>query len=170
MPSIVIRFINSKGLISRLITGETFSFMDHCEMLSRDGQSWIGAHAWTGIEARPLNWADKGLIWERRYALDVAQEKYDRAMAYMDACIGIQYDYRGIIGMLLRRRKMYSTDRKDCSQFATETLSSGYVKGTLMQGAGLDVLNVLPAYTWRISPEVLHLSPLFIGECFYRFG
>ena len=160
MNTLVIRFINSKGLISRLITGETFSLMDHCEMLSRDGQSWIGAHAWTGIEARPLNWADKGLIWERRYALEVKRERYDVAHAYMDACIGIKYDYRGILGMMLRRRKMYSTDRMDCSQFMCNWLMA----------AGLQPLNVLPEFTWMVTPEMLHLSPILIGKCFYRYG
>jgi hypothetical protein len=133
--------------------------MDHCEGLSRDGQSWIGAHAWTGIEARPLDWADKDLLWERRYSIPVTDAQYKLAMAYMEASIGVKYDYRGILGMVLRQRKMYSTDRMDCSQFMCNWLMA----------AGLFPLNVLPMATWMVSPEMLHLSSLFIGKCVYRF-
>lgn len=154
MPNLVIRFINTKGIISRLITGETFSLMDHTEGLNRAGDAWVGAHAWTGIEARPLDWADKDLIWERRYSIPVTDAQYKLAMAYMEASIGVKYDYRGILGMVLRQRKMYSTDRMDCSQFMCNWLMA----------AGLYPLNVRAAYTWMISPESLHLSPLFIGR------
>jgi hypothetical protein len=170
MQTLTIRFINSKGFVSRLITGSTFSLMDHCEMLSRDGQSWIGAHAWTGIEARPLDWADKDLLWERRYAISMTDEQYGRAQTYIESSIGVKYDYRGILGIVLRRRKLYSTDRKDCSQFGTETLSSGYLNGKLLTAAGLRPLNVLPEYSWMVTPEMLHLSSLFIGRCVYRLG
>jgi len=141
--------------------------MDHTEALNDAGNAWVGAHAFTGIEARPLDWADKDLLWERRYAIPMTAEQYGRAQAYMQACLAakVKYDYRGCLGILLRRRKMYSTDRKDCSQFMTETLSSGYLNGRLLTAAGLLPLNVLPDYTWMITPEMLHLSPLLVGNC-----
>jgi len=157
MPVLTIRFINTKGIISRLITGETFSLMDHTEGLNRAGDAWIGAHAWTGIEARPLDWADKDIIWERRYEIPCTNEEYEAAMMFMDKSIGIKYNYRGILGILLHDRNATSRDRMDCSDFMLQWLWT----------AGKIVLNVRQAESWMITPELLHLSPLFIGRCIY---
>jgi len=57
MPVLTVRFINTRGFVSRLITGETFSLMDHVEAMDRTRTKWVGAHAGTGVEARPLGWS-----------------------------------------------------------------------------------------------------------------
>lgn len=157
MPVLTIRFINSSDLISRAITGETFSYICHTEGLNEAGDAWVGAHAFTGVQERALDWADNGLIWERRYAIPVTQAQYDAAMVYMRASIGVKYNYRGIVGLLLHNRKWNDTERMDCSQFMFRWLLAG----------GKESLNVLDSSAWLVTPETLHLSPLLIGKCIY---
>jgi hypothetical protein len=153
MPDLVIRFINERGIISRLIDWETDSLFCHTEGLSRDGQAWVGAHAHTGVQARPLDWCKP--IFERRYAVPVSDENYESAMQFMESKIGLlSYDYVDIIGLALHARIGASDHEIICSAFMLLWL----------QAAGLAVLNVLPEYSFLCTPETLHLSPIFIGR------
>jgi hypothetical protein len=158
MPLLTIRFINSNDFVSKLITGETFSLICHCEGLNRAGDAWVGAHAFTGIQARPLNWCTD-LIWERRYAIPVTEEQYEAAMTFMESKIGMPYNYKGILGLLFRDRNATDRKRIDCSDFMLQWLWA----------AGQTVLNCRQGESWLITPETLHLSPLFIGKCTKRF-
>lgn len=72
---ITIRFIASRSIIGRLIRFGTMSLFEHVEVLSRDEQGWVGAHAWTGVEKRPPDWAGK-LIRDYRYDLDVTEAQF----------------------------------------------------------------------------------------------
>jgi len=153
MYNLTIRFINSSDLISKLITGETFSLICHTEGMNRAGDGWIGAHAFTGVQDRPLDWC-KNLTWERRYNIPVTKLQYEQAMSFLESKIGTPYNYRSIFGILARKRDF--TDRKgiDCSDLMLQWLWA----------ADQTVLNVRPGESWMVSPETLHLSPLFIGR------
>lgn len=157
MPNLTIRFINARDIVSKLVSGETFSLICHTEGLNRAGDAWIGAHAFTGVEARPLDWC-KNLTWERRYSIPVSDEQYESAMEYMEQSIGIKYNYRGILGLLFHNRRWNNQSRMDCSEFMFRWLWAG----------GKMSLNVAAGYQWRVTPETLHLSSLLIGRCVYR--
>jgi hypothetical protein len=150
-PSLTIRFVNEPGIVSRLITFGTNSLWCHTESLSRNGQSWIGAHAKTGVEARPLDWCKP--IREAIYSVPVTAKQYEAAMGWLEAKIGTPYDYADIVGLSIHRR-IFGKDRLICSALMTEYMMAG----------GLKPLNVLEQYAYLITPETLHLSPLFIGR------
>lgn len=156
MPTLNIRFINTRGLVSRIITGATFSLIDHCEGKNRQGDAWVGAHAITGIEPRPLNWADEDLIWCREYSIPVTNDEYDAAMVFMEKHVAARtpYNYRGVFGVFAHERNATDRRRVDCSDFMLQWLWAAHQT----------VLNVRPGESWMITPELLHLSPLFIGK------
>jgi len=153
MKTLTIRFINEPDLISRLITWQTDSLFCHTEGLSRDGQSWVGAHSGTGVQARPLNWVKP--TFEKCYKLPVSDDQYEAAMSFMDSKIGYPYDYEDIVGMLFHKRLGLTDHQVICSAFMLMWL----------QAAGLQPLNVLAGYDALITPETLHLSPILIGHC-----
>lgn len=155
MKHIVVRFINDADLVSRLIDWTTDSLWCHTEALSGDGQSWIGAHAGSGVQARALDYCRPER--EARYAIPVEDSAYDSAMAWLDAKIGTAYNYADIVGLALRTRVGASDHQVICSALMTEFL----------QQAGLQPLNCLEGFAYLITPETLHLSPIFIGRRIY---
>lgn len=159
MKTLTIRFINASDIVSKLITGDTFSLICHTEGMNRAGDGWVGAHAFTGVESRPLNWC-RNKTWERRYEIPVTDEQYDAAMKFMESKIGTPYNYRSIAGLFLHDRRLTNRTRIDCSDLMLQWLWA----------AGQTVLNVRSGESWMITPEILHISPLFIGRCthFYR--
>jgi uncharacterized protein YycO len=159
MPVLTLRFINSRDIISKLITGMTFSLICHTEGMNRSGDGWIGAHAFTGVQERPLDWC-KNLTWERRYDIPVTDEQYEAAMEFLESKIGTPYNYRSILGIVIRKRTLTSRDRVDCSDLMLQWLWAA--------GQEEEVLNVRPGESWMITPEILHLSSLLIGKCIYQ--
>lgn len=157
MPNLTIRFIDTPDLVSRLITFTTDSLWCHTESLSRDGKSWIGAHAGTGIQARPLDWCKP--IRERRYSIPVTDEQYETAMGWLEEKVGMPYDYTDIVGLAIHKRIGASKSRVICSAAMLE----------FMMAASLMPLNCQGNFSYLITPEVLHLSPVFIGRCAYAY-
>lgn len=158
MKFLTIRFINEPGIVSKLIDWNTDSLWCHTEALSRDGKSWIGAHAGTGVQARSLDWCKKPTR-ERRYATPVTDMQHETAMSWLESKIGTPYDYADIAGLSLHVRTGASEHEIICSALMTEFL---------MQ-ASLLPLNIQEGYTYLVTPEILHLSPLFAGQCVYLF-
>lgn len=152
MPSLVIRFISAPDIVSRLIEWTTDSIFCHTEGLSPDGKLWIGAHAHTGVQARPLDWVKPS--FERRYAVPVTDAQYAAANKYMTSKVGTPYDYLDIVGLALHKRIGASDHTIICSAFMLQWLMA----------AGLYPLNCLEPFAYLITPETLHLSPLFIGK------
>lgn len=150
---LVIRFIGAHDAMGRLIQLATNSLWCHTEALSRDGAQWIGAHAFTGVQARPLNWCDPSR--EALYALPVSAAMYDRSMTWLEeqARIRRKYDYKGIFGLALHRR-LHAGGALDCSNLMLR----------YMWQAGLQPLNCLEGFAYLVTPETLHLSPVFIGR------
>jgi hypothetical protein len=152
MARLTIRFINEPDIVSRLITWSTDSLFCHTEGLGRDDQSWVGAHAHTGVQPRPHDWCKP--TFERRYAIPVSDGQYESAMRFMDSKIGCPYNYADIVGLALHNRAGASEHEIICSAFMLLWL----------QSAGLRPLNVLESFAYLITPETLHLSPLLIGN------
>jgi hypothetical protein len=156
MPILTIRFIDEPDIVSRLINWTTNSLWCHTEALSRDGKSWIGAHSGTGVQARPLGYCKP--IRERCYVLSVTPEQYETAMGWLESKIGEKYDYGSILGLAIHKR-VWSPQRVICSELMLQ----------FMQAASLQPLNILPGFDALCTPEILHLSSLFIGRCSYSF-
>lgn len=152
MPNLVIRFIDESDIVSRLITWTTNSLWCHVEVLSRQENGWTGAHSGSGVEHRPLDWC-KSICRERRYAIPVTIQQYYAAHDWLESKIGTPYDYKDILGLSLHKR-VWSGNRVICSALMLQ----------FMQEAGLEPLNCLPEFSALITPETLHLSPLFIGR------
>lgn len=151
MKYLTIRFIDSYDVISKLITWTTNSLWCHTEALSRDGQSWIGAHAGTGVQARPLNWCKP--TRELTYAIPVDDSQYEAAMFWLESKIGYPYDYEDIVGLAIHKRIF----RK--SSIICSTLMFVFITKT-----GIIPLNCLTNYSFLLTPETLHLAPIFIGK------
>lgn len=157
MPVLTIRFIDGSDIVSRLISWTTNSLWCHTEALSRDGNSWIGAHSGTGVQARPLGWSK--VTRERRYAIPVTEAQYEAAMTWLEEKVGMPYDYIDIVGLAVHKRIGYSKSRVICSAAMLE----------FMMAASLMPLNCQENFSYLITPEVLHLSPVFIGKCAYAY-
>lgn len=153
MAELIIRFIGAHDVESRLIQWATNSLLCHTEALSRDGKHWIGAHAFTGVQARRLNWC-KDVELDLTYTLPVTDEAYGRGMAWLEGMVGVKYDYTGCFGLAIHKRIGGGVGRVDCSALMTR----------YMMNSGLWPLNCLDSYAYLITPETLHLSPLFIGR------
>ncbi len=155
MPNLIIRFVATRSLVGWLIRFATMSLWEHCEVLSRDGTGWVGAHTWTGVEQRPLDW-DKHVIEDRRYQIPVTEAQFKAAHDWLEGKLGTPYNYGVIAGIALHWRWL-------CCRFPNRVDCSELVTGFLQQ-AGFQPLNTLAAYDAMISPETLHLSSLFIDR------
>jgi hypothetical protein len=150
MADLRIRFITESGFVSWAIRWVTFSEFSHVEIGLPDG-TWLGAHAGTGVQIRPADYCKP--TFERRYAIPLTQPAYDAGMKYALAQIGTPYNYADIAGLLFHRN-MSGKGRAICSQFVFD----------VMGAAGLAPLNVLAGYDFRVTPDILHLAPIFIGK------
>lgn len=159
MKLFTLRFIATKGFVSDAIKYvEGVSYIDHVEALNRTGDKWLGAHAGIGVQEMPLDWA-KDIVWERQYVIPMSDTDYELSMGFLESKIGTKYDYAGILGILFHDRKLADPHRVFCSALQYEALWTG---NTLM-------LNVLKDFAHLVTPETLHLSPVLIGRCTYKF-
>jgi hypothetical protein len=154
VPFFKIRFINSDDFVGRAIDWTTNSLWDHAEIETDEG-TYIGAHAGSGVEERAAEYCKPSR--ERRYAIPVTADQHARMMAFARSKIGTPYNYLDIAGLFLHDRRLNSGHRAICSVFVFDAAIA----------ADFYLLNVLPGFTYLITPETLHLSPLLIGRCTY---
>lgn len=150
-----VRFIAEADAVSWAIRVATFSEFSHVEIVSEDQRAYIGARALTGIHERPADYCKPS--FERRYAIPVTDEQLRRGMAYASSKIGTRYNYADIAGLFLHRN-ITTKGRAICSQFVFNAF----------EAMGVYPLNVLAAYDFRVTPDTLHLSPMFIGKCYFQ--
>jgi hypothetical protein len=153
MASIRIRFILGRGFVSQAIARVTGSLFSHVEFGTSEG-TWIGAHIGGGIQERAADYCST--VREYVYEIPCTDAQEQEALSWMRAKIGTEYNVLDIIGLLFQARSLRSPHRAICSQFCTE--------GLLHIFGAPRVLNVLESWTYRITPETLHLSPIFVGR------
>lgn len=155
MPVIRVRFITEKSFVSAAIRGVTGSLFSHTEFGTPEG-TWIGAHAGSGVEERPADYCVCSL--EYVYEVPCTQEQLDTLLAWARGQIGTKYNYLDIVGLLVKKRKWTSPHRLICSQFVSN--------GMLLIFGAARYLNVLStdAATALTTPEMDHLSPIFVGH------
>ena len=157
MAHITIRFIQDRGLLSSVIAWVTASLFSHVELGTPEG-TWIGAHSPDGIQERPLFYCYP--VREYVYELPCTQQQSDDLLQYARAAIGTPYNYRDIAGLLFHARTLTSPSRAICSEFVIKTLMR----------VGIRPLNVLEDFSYLITPETLHLSPMLIGKMVKKVG
>lgn len=157
--TIRIRFIRCGGFISWAIARLTGSLFSHVEFGTPSG-TWIGAHIGDGIQERAANYCTP----EREFVYEIPCTIYQERMllAWARSQIGTKYNTLDILGLLFQTRSLRSPHRYICSQFCTE--------GLLHSFGAPKVLNVLESWSYRITPETLHLSPIFVGHRVKREG
>jgi hypothetical protein len=153
MASIRIRFILGKGFVSQAIARVTGSLFSHVEFGTPEG-TWIGAHIGGGIQERAADYCST--VREYVYEIPCTDEQEREALLWMRSNIGVKYNTFDIVGLLFQARSLQSPHRAICSQFCTE--------GLLHIFGASKVLNVLESWSYRITPETLHLSPIFVGR------
>ena len=151
--AIIVRFIKGEGFVSDGIAFVTNSIFSHVEFGTPEG-TWIGAHDDGGIQERPADYCAP--TRDYRYSIPCTPTLEAKFLAAMRADIGTKYNVADIVGLLLHDRNLNNPATAICSEWVTSKLVGFF---------GADqVLNVLPNRTFLISPETLHLSPIFVGR------
>jgi hypothetical protein len=162
--ALTIRFVATNSWVGRAIRFVTNSLWEHVEFQvpfsyqKELGTGWLGAHAEDGVKVYPLNYAVT--TREKRYAVPCSLEQLSLMMDFAKSAIGKKYDYANIAGLLLHDRFLNTPGRYICSMFVLDVLQAGR----------LEPLNVVPRFSYLVTPEMLHLSPLFTGHCIYTLG
>ena len=159
MPAIRVRFIATEGFVGAAIRQITGSLFEHVELGTSEG-TWIGAHLKGGIQERPAGYCKP--FREYVYDIPCTDDDLESLMAWARSRIGTPYNLLDIIGLMFQARSLRSPHRYICSQFALE--------GLLHVFPAAKVLNVLPSWAYRVTPETLHLSPIFVGRLVKRVG
>lgn len=156
MPNLIVRFVTQGGFVADAIRKVTFSEISHTEIGTETG-TWIGAHDDGGIQERPANYYNA--TFERRYSIPLTDAQYAAAMAYARSKIGTPYSFADIAGLLFHTEWGADSQGMICSWFVFNVLDA----------AGIEALNVLEQFAYKVTPDTLHLSPIFIGHCTYSF-
>lgn len=159
MSSIRVRFITTDSFVSAAIRKLTGSLFSHVEIGTPEG-TWIGAHIEDGIQNRPANYCNP----TREYVYDIPCLDWQAGalLGWARKQIGTKYNVKTIVGIALGARSLTSPSKFICSQFVAD--------GLILSLGAKDVLNVLPQWTYRITPETLHLSPIFVGNLTRKSG
>jgi hypothetical protein len=152
-PVITIRFVDSGGFITAGINWVTNSLWPHVEFGTPQG-TWIGAHNPGGWRERPADYCVPKR--EAIYDIPCTQGMQDAHLQRIRAKIGTQYNRLDILGLLLRNRKLTNPHAVICSQ--------GVTNEALILWGPQRFLNVLPGYSYLVTPEMVHLSPILVGH------
>lgn len=183
------RVINSPGLVSKAINWVTASLWDHFEfwidaemmvkiivILKAHGMpcdypaegGYLGAHAGTGIEFRPLNYCVPSR--EKRYQWPCTDKQFEAWVVSAFGKIGTPYNYLDIGIIFFHLRKLTSDTREICSEFGfAECAKAAQVETEPHLVKLMWLLNVELDYAPLITPETLHLSPVLMGNCKYSY-
>ena len=159
MGVIRVRFIDSGGITSAAIAWGTGSLFSHTEFGTPEG-TWIGAHAGDGIQERAADYAKPSR--EYYYEIPCTDEQDTELLRWARLHIGTKYNMATILGLALQARSLNNPTRLICSQFV--------VDGLIHTLGARKVLNVLGDWTYRITPETAHLSPIFVGNLKRKIG
>lgn len=153
MPGIRVRFVAGPGFTGWYIRWWTGSLFQHVEFGTAEG-TWIGAHVCSGIQERPANYGN----YTREYVYEIpcTEAFYETFIADCRKDIGTKYNVLDIVGLMFQIRTLHKAGEFICSEFCTIKLLKWF-------GAKL-VLNTLSNWAYRITPQTLHLSPIFEGN------
>lgn len=160
MNTVEVRFIENRGIVSRAIAWGTNSLFSHVEFGTPEG-TWIGAHIKGGVRERPANYCHPRRDY--RYSIPLPEGKtLAEWLASLRADIGVEYDWLDIVGLAIHDRRLHRPGRVICSEFVARKLSEFYGEGRVM--------NVARPYFYLVTPEEIHLSPIFAGRLTRKIG
>jgi hypothetical protein len=151
--TMILAFSKGKGLVGAAIRWFTWSRYAHVAAVLPEGV----------IEAMPFKGVIKHDFWSDTSHLDffIVTGPYEnrRAAAYLNANIGRQYDWLGVLRFLPRWRK--SNDRVFCSELIFSAL----------RFAGIELLRGVPPE--KVSPGLLacspYLHPISVSSVFSQY-
>jgi hypothetical protein len=153
------RFVTADGFISKAIRQITNSLFSHVEFGTPEGH-WIGAHTGDGVQERAADYCTP--TREYVYEIPVSQEVMDAHLKRIRFQIGTHYNNLDILGLLVKNRKLTTLHSVICSQFVSDEM--------LCLFGARKYLNVLAGFTYLITPETCHLSPVFVGCLVKKVG
>jgi hypothetical protein len=133
--AIRIRFVLGNDMASDLIKMQAGVSMpytpSHCEALSQDGKTYIGARSGDGVQARPIDYdagkiaslAEGGLC-DRIVSLPCLPQEEDKFYAFVRSKIDEPYDWEAILGFAAPDLHTHLLDHIICSAFMTYGLRS----------------------------------------------
>ena len=158
MAYVTVRFIANHTFLSWSIRRLTGSLFSHVELGTPEG-TWIGALA-DGIKDRPADYCNP--FREYVYHIPCTAQEQAYFLSTARGAIGTPYNKLDIVGLALGLRSVVGKTGKICSWFGADVLIDTFRADR--------VLNVLPGWEYRVTPETLHLSPLFVGRLVKRVG
>ncbi len=153
---IKVRFISESGFISDAIKSVSRSpEISHVEFITPEG-NYLGARSEGGVQERNADYCKPS--WERRYAIPTLATTASKVLEQGRSKIGTKYDFSDILGLMFQNASIHNPSREICSEFVYSLITS----------QGFHCLNVLEDRSYLITPEMVHLSPMFIGRCYYE--
>ncbi len=127
MPTVYIRAVQGKGLISKLIQWRTDCKVDHVEFCWPLGSEpnpesrWLGAQPADGIQIRNSDYIKKARFYF--FAIHVSETELGEMIDYALSKIGEPYDFLAIFNAAFNASlKLASRNhRADCSEFVYRT-------------------------------------------------
>ena len=153
MGNLKLRFVTETGLISNAVTWfEGGSLWSHVEFVLPDG-TFLGARAMGGIAIRASDYIKpKHIERQRIYSIPVADDVLESILTFANSQVGKSYDFTDILG-IMTHTSLHNSNDWICSEFVTASCLQ----------AGLRLLNVEPEFVYKITPEMVHLSPVLSG-------
>ena len=158
MADFKIRFVSESNFGSGVVEFfEGGSHWSHTEIVLPDGK-YLGARRVGGVAIRNSDYITN-INHERRYSIPVTDDAYTKIMDFAMSQIGKKYDISLILGIAFHKN-WHNKNEWDCSEYVTSSAIQG----------DLYFLNVEPNYTYKVTPETLHLSPILMGHCYYSYA
>lgn len=137
---VTLRFSTTSGVFSRLIRWVTWSDYSHVDFVLEDG-TLLGSDSNGGVKIREHDPSKKS----KDFVVDAPYSVVERAMTQL----GKKYDWKGIVGMGLRKR-IESKNKWFCSELIAWAFEQ----------EGYPIVST--EKHWRIAPRDLLLSPLLV--------
>lgn len=154
MGILKLRFVTEIDIVSEAVTWfEGGSLWSHVEFVLPDG-TFLGARASGGIQIRAANYIlPKQIKRQREYAIPVDDDVLETILNFAKSQIGKSYDFTDIIG-IATHTSLHNSNDWICSEFVTASCLKG----------GLVLINVEPEFVYKVTPEMVHLSPILAGH------
>ena len=153
MAILKLRFVTETDIISQSVAWfQGGSLWSHVEFILPDG-TFLGARASGGIQIRAADYIKPNKIKrQREYAIPISEDSLESILSFGLSQIGKSYDFTDILG-IAAHTSWHNSNEWICSEFVTACCLKG----------GLILLNVEPEFVFKITPEMVHLSPILAG-------
>ncbi len=128
---VTIRFVAERGIIPWLIryqAGIAIPFTpNHVESVSLDGEWYYGEHILGGLRKRPKGYDAATLKREFFVDIDCTQEQADAYYGYLEAKLGMPYDWRSIASFIVPSWNLHGRGELICSAITAAAMRQGRI-------------------------------------------